>query len=83
MLAHTFKIDEADRQAIILGLAELSIARPGWVEYLAGIARQMQSEQLFDAFRQNHSNALAAALAGEPQIENQVAPAFIEKVDPT
>jgi len=63
----TFTLHQSDADAVALALAELSIARPGWCNYLGGIAKQINRERLFDQFRQNHSNALAARLAGESE----------------
>lgn len=31
-LTHTLTIEESDRQLLVMGLAELAIARPGWVD---------------------------------------------------
>ena len=59
--------DVADIQAICLALAELSIARPGWTDYLGTVAAHFENgERLYDQCRQNHSNPLAAKLSGEP-----------------
>lgn len=72
-MTHTFRIDESDRQAIILALAELSFARPGWLPYLSDVALIMDNKQadgtpqLFEAFRRDHSNSLAVALGGSLQ----------------
>jgi hypothetical protein len=71
MDSHTFTVDESERQAIILSLAELSIARPGWLMCLETIALKMDNKtadgkaQMFEQFRLNHSNAMAEKL-GQP-----------------
>lgn len=71
MKPHTIVIEEGDRQAILLALAELSIARPGWVFMLSEIALKMDNKteegfpQMFEQFRRNHSNPLAEVLSRE------------------
>lgn len=43
---------EAERQATTLALAELSKARPGWLDYLRRIAEdRLHAGELFDGFR--------------------------------
>jgi hypothetical protein len=65
----TVVYDEAQRQVVLLALAELSIARPGWLEALEEIALKMDNKtaegraEMFDQFRRNHSNPLAEKLA--------------------
>lgn len=49
-------LDEADRQAVLLALARLSIERPGWDEYLNGIALRIDTNvngraSTYDQFR--------------------------------
>ena len=67
---HMITIDEGQRGAILLALAELSIARPGWLHMLEEIALLMDNcttegkAQMFEGFRLNHSNYTAAVLAG-------------------
>lgn len=59
---------EEERQMVLLALAELSIARPGWVEGLGKIALLMDEPNpegnatLFERFRRNHSDAVAERL---------------------
>jgi hypothetical protein len=66
---HTIVIEEGQRQAILLALAELSMARPGWVPMLEEIALLMDNKNaegqaiMFESFRQNHTRPLAEALA--------------------
>ncbi len=47
----TIQIDDADRQAILLALARLSLERPGWVWYLGEIAEHFQARAMYDGFR--------------------------------
>ncbi len=62
------KLEESERQAVILALAELSIARPGWVRMIEDIARKMDNvdqygnAQMFERFRRNHSDPVAEKL---------------------
>lgn len=50
------ELDEADRQMVLLALARLSIARPGWAIALKKIALQIDDERegsavMFEQFR--------------------------------
>jgi hypothetical protein len=50
-------VDEADRQAIIMALADLSLARPGWESYLRTMTeRYFQDVEMFDKFRTLHAD---------------------------
>jgi hypothetical protein len=68
VMRHTVFLMEEHRQIILLALAELSIARPGWVYALNQAALQMDNQnpegqaEMFEAFRQNHTAALREAL---------------------
>jgi hypothetical protein len=68
---HTIRITEEERQMVLLALAELSIARPGWISSLEEIALKMDNKtedgraEMFDQFRRNHSNPLAEKLSKE------------------
>jgi len=58
------KLDEAERQLVLMALAHLSIARPGWDDALNRIARKIDTNQagraaLYDAFREQHRPAVA------------------------
>lgn len=48
MSGHTFEIEEADRQAIVLALAKLTFTRPGWRWYLRTIAESLSAAEMFD-----------------------------------
>lgn len=53
---------------IILALAELSIARPGWVQTLSDTAQKMDNKnqhgepEMFEQFRINHSKPVTEAI---------------------
>ncbi len=44
------KIDEGDRQMIILSLAKLTFTRPGWKYALREVAKSLHGEAMFDEF---------------------------------
>lgn len=71
--------DAADVCAIVLALAELSIARPGWTEYLRGCASQFPAvpsgEELFEEYRRNHAMVLTQVLQGGTAALNSTRPA--------
>lgn len=50
--------DQADRDAVLLALAILSLDRPGWIEYLRDIACAFGDERgrAFEAFRQANAD---------------------------
>jgi len=64
----TFTVEDAERQMILLALAELSIARPGWIDTLESIALKMDNRnadghaEMFERFRRNHSDPVAEQL---------------------
>jgi hypothetical protein len=67
--------DVPDIQAICLALAELSIARPGWTQYLGEVASNFQGgEELYHAFRRNHALPVAEALGADRELEQHVSP---------
>lgn len=43
----TFDFEEEERQAILLALAKLSLERPGWDNFLTGIALKMDTPENF------------------------------------
>lgn len=50
----------ADRQTLALALAELSLRRPGWFEYLREMAeRYLGAAREFEAFRQTSADIIA------------------------
>ncbi len=46
----TVEIDESQRQLILLALAKLSLARPGFAHALRETAKQLEGEAMFDEF---------------------------------
>lgn len=64
----TFKLHEEQRQIVVLALAELSIARPGWVNMLEEIAILFDNRtvdgraQMFEQFRNTHINPVTEIL---------------------
>jgi hypothetical protein len=72
----TVRLEEEERQAVLLALAKLSIERPGWDDMLNLIALKMDNQgrdaraELYDSFRslngsgeQEEARILAAAAA--------------------
>jgi hypothetical protein len=45
MLEHTMKIEEGERQMVLLALAKLSIERPGWMDAIERLALKMDNER--------------------------------------
>lgn len=65
---HLLRVDEGERQMMLLALAELSLEHPGWVAALEAIARKMDNvdengqAKMFEQFRRNHSDPVYKAL---------------------
>jgi hypothetical protein len=53
--------NEADRQMILLALAELALLRPGWNVTLRRLAGRLHGEKMFDSFKE--ASTIAAPLA--------------------
>ena len=47
----TFELEEEDRQAVLLAIAELALSRPGWDDMLRRIARKFSGEAMFEQFK--------------------------------
>lgn len=65
---HTITVTEEQRQMILVALAELSIARPGWVMALEEAALTMDNEvdgqaEMFEKLRRTHSDPVAKILS--------------------
>lgn len=46
------KLDDRDRQAVVLAMAHLAVERPGWDSYLRGIAARLDPGlAMFDEFK--------------------------------
>jgi len=56
----TFEIDECQRQAVLLALAELALSRIGWDLMLREIAAILQGEMMFDALKAVNADRVAA-----------------------
>lgn len=54
---HTLRIEEGQRQTMLLALAHLAVERPGWDYMLKGIAAKMDNEgcPMYEEFKQLHS----------------------------
>lgn len=62
-MKHVMKLDEGERQMMLMALAHLSIERPGWDDALQRLAMQLDNEQngrpqMYDEFRQLHREVL-------------------------
>lgn len=44
--------DEADRQMVLLAIAELALRRPGWDATLRRLAGRLHGEEMFDKFKE-------------------------------
>lgn len=49
---------EDRRQAIVLALAELSLRRPGWLDYLRDIVGDLFASKMFDSFRETSGGVI-------------------------
>lgn len=56
-VAEKWRLNDADLQAVMLALALLSYQRPGWLEYLRGIAHKppFNASPMFENFRTIHA----------------------------
>jgi hypothetical protein len=54
------KIEEGDRQMVLLALAELSLSRPGWDDALGRIADQIFGRELFEQFKRLNADRVKA-----------------------
>jgi hypothetical protein len=45
------ELSEEERQAVLLALAELSLRRPGWLEFLGDAADKFDGREMFNGFR--------------------------------
>ena len=51
-------IEGAERQTILLALAELSLRRPGWLDHLGRIADRFRGRTMFDGFRETSADLI-------------------------
>jgi hypothetical protein len=56
----TIEIGEAERQTLLLALAELALSRPGWDEHLGEIADAFLGREMFDEFRRLNADRVVA-----------------------
>lgn len=54
----TVEIESVDHQAIMMGLADLSLARPGWEDFLREIAGKFRGVAMFNEFRRLHADLI-------------------------
>jgi hypothetical protein len=48
--------DEGHRQLVLLALAELALSRPGFDYAVREIAKRLQGEEMFDAFKRTSAD---------------------------
>lgn len=51
-----FSLEEGERQAILLAISKLAIERPGWRQFLSGIAYKLDGLKLFQDFQDIHGS---------------------------
>lgn len=61
MSSITVTIEEGDRQAILLAIAELALSRPGWDYMLAKIADSLDGRHMFDEFKRLNADRVKAS----------------------
>jgi hypothetical protein len=59
-LSVTVKIEEDDRQMILLALAELALSRPGWDSLLSKIAGELEGVEMFAEFKRLNADRVRA-----------------------
>jgi hypothetical protein len=64
-MKHVMRLDEGERQMMLMALAHLSVERPGWDDALQRLAKQLDNEengrpQMYDEFRKLHRIAVVA-----------------------
>ncbi len=64
-MKHVMRLEEGERQMVIMALAHLAIERPGWDDALHRLALQLDNEQngrpeMYDEFRKLHRLAVVA-----------------------
>ncbi len=63
-MKHVMRLDEGERQMMLMALAHLSVERPGWDDALQRLAMQLDNEQngrpqMYDEFRKMHRITVA------------------------
>jgi len=64
-MKHVMRLDEGERQMMLMALAHLAVERPGWDDALQRLAKQLDNEengrpQMYDEFRKLHRIAVVA-----------------------
>jgi hypothetical protein len=66
---HYFTIEEGERQAVLLALAELALSRPGWDDMLRRLAEKLNGLEMFDGLK----------LTSADRVASERAPLFVER----
>jgi len=53
-----YRLEESERQATLLALANLALQRPGWDDMLGGIAEKLQGFDLFEEFKRLNNDRI-------------------------
>lgn len=56
----TFTINESERQAMLLALAELALSRPGWDFMLRLLAEKLHGAEMFEDFKRLNADRVSA-----------------------
>ena len=56
-----FKIEEGERQMILLAIAELALTRPGWDWCLGELAEKLSGREMFEGFKVTSSDRVKPA----------------------
>lgn len=64
-MKHVMRLEEGERQMVLMALAHLAVERPGWDDALQRLAMQLDNEQnnrpqMYDEFRKMHRIAVVA-----------------------
>lgn len=64
-MKHVMRLEEGERQMVLMALAHLAVERPGWDDALQRLAMQLDNEQnnrpqMYDEFRKIHRIAVVA-----------------------
>jgi len=68
-MKHVMRLEEGERQMMLMALAHLSVERPGWDDALKRMALQLDNEEkgrpmMYDAFRELRREQLALEKVG-------------------
>lgn len=59
----TFSLEEGQRQATLLALAELALSRPGWDHMLREIAQELDGADMFEGFKRTSEDRVKSERA--------------------